>query len=134
MAITLEDTGVLSRRGIAKAVGQPRSTVLDFLRAYSEFKGAADTGEGTTHLYIPDNQVKPDVDLSYLTWIGRYIVRKRPDVIINGGDFADMESLSAYDIGKRAAEGKRVYKDIEAAKDGMDALMTPLLELQQQQR
>lgn len=133
-AIALEDTGVLSRRGIAKAVGQPRSTVLDFLRAYSQFKTEADTGEGTTHLYIPDNQVKPGVDLSYLTWVGKYIVRKRPDVIILAGDFADMPSLSSYDVGKRAAEGQRVQKDIDAAIEGMTLLLKPLRDLQAQQK
>ena len=45
------------------------------------------------HLVIPDCQVKSDVPLENLEWIGRYIVDKKPDVIINIGDFADMPSL-----------------------------------------
>jgi len=58
---------------------------------------------------IPDCQVKPGVDLSYLTWIGKYLAEKKPDVIVCIGDFADMESLSLYDVGKKSFEG-RTYK------------------------
>lgn len=133
-ALALLATETLSRREIAEMIGVPRSTCLDFLKAYGDFKTPEKVStEGTTHLYIPDNQVKEGIDTTYLTWIGKYIVRKRPDVIVCAGDFADMESLSSYDVGKRAAEGKRVYKDIAAAKEGMDAMITPLWELQRKQ-
>ena len=67
------------------------------------------------HLIIPDTQVKRDVDLSYLEWIGKYIVDKKPDVIVQIGDFADMPSLSSYDVGKKSFEGRRYKDDIEAA-------------------
>lgn len=133
-AVKLAETGLMSWRGIARELGVARSTVSDYLRSYYEFRnGGKESEGGNTHLYIPDNQVKPGVDLDYLEWIGKYIVRKRPDVIINAGDFADMESLGGYDIGKRTAEGKRVQKDIDAAKEGMDRLLTPLWELQREQ-
>lgn len=131
-AIALANTNTISWRGIAELLKVPRSTVSDFLRGYEKFKDVEKLG-GITHLYIPDNQVKDGVDLSYLDWIGQYIVRKRPDVIINAGDFADMESLSTYDIGKKSAEGKRVQKDIEAAKKAMKILLKPLRDLQQKQ-
>lgn len=78
------------------------------------------------HLIIPDTQVKPDVDLSYLEWIGQYIVEKKPDVLIQIGDFADMPSLSSYDIGKKSFEGRRYKDDIKAAVEGMDILLAPL--------
>ena len=67
------------------------------------------------HLIIPDTQVKRGVDLSYLEWIGKYIVDKKPDVIVQIGDFADMPSLSSYDVGKKSFEGRRYKDDIEAA-------------------
>lgn len=134
-ALALAKTDTMSWRGIAKLIGVPRSTCSDFLRGYYEFKNGGDEDStGNVHLYIPDNQVKKGVDLSYLDWIGKYIVRKRPDVIVNGGDFADMESLSSYDKGKRTAEGKRVQADIDAAINGMEILLKPLRELQEQQR
>lgn len=77
-------------------------------------------------LYIPDLQVKPGHDLTYLTRIGEYIVEKQPDVVIQGGDLADMESLSTYDAGKKAFEGRRYTKDVECAIDAQVKLFEPL--------
>ena len=80
------------------------------------------------HFVIPDVQVKPEHDTSYLTRIGRYIVDKKPDVIICIGDFADMPSLSSYDVGTRAFEGRRYRHDIEAVHAAMDNLFSPIRE------
>ena len=79
------------------------------------------------HLIIPDCQVKPGVPLNHLDWAGKYTAEKRPDVIVCLGDFADMASLSSYDVGKKKFEGRRLRKDIDAAKRGMEILMTPIL-------
>lgn len=81
-----------------------------------------------THLVIPDTQVKPGQDLTFLTRIGKYIVNKKPDVVIQIGDFSDMESLSFYDKGTKNFEGRRYKKDIEAAYQAMEALLSPLYE------
>lgn len=78
------------------------------------------------HLVIPDIQAKDGVPLEHLTWIGKYIVDKKPDVIICIGDFADMPSLSSYDKGKKSFEGRRYKKDIAAARLAMDLLLAPL--------
>ena len=80
------------------------------------------------HAVIPDVQSKSGVDFKYLTKIGTYLVEKKPEKWICLGDFADMPSLSSYDVGKKAFEGRRYTKDIEASKDAMDALLTPLWE------
>jgi len=80
-----------------------------------------------THCVIPDTQIKPGVPLEHLRWAGQYIAEKRPDVIIQIGDFADMESLSSYDRGKASAENKRYKADIEAAHKGMEMLMEPIV-------
>lgn len=90
--------------------------------------------DGCTHLVIPDTQMKPDISTNYLKCIGEYIVDKKPDVIIHLGDHADMPSLSTYDKGKGSAEGKRVKRDIESAKEGMRVLLEPLRKLQEAQR
>lgn len=42
------------------------------------------------------------------------------------GDWADMPSLSSYDVGKRQHEGRRYRLDIGAANIGMDTLMEPI--------
>jgi hypothetical protein len=83
-----------------------------------------------TILFIPDCQVKPETDLTYLQAIGEYIVDKKPDIIVNAGDFFDFPSLSSYDKGKLNFEGRRLKADIEAGKRGMDTLLRPLREYQ----
>src|SRR4051812_29162536 len=42
---------------------------------------------GRMHLVIPDCQVKPGVRTDHMDWIGNFIVEKKPDVIVNIGDF-----------------------------------------------
>lgn len=79
-----------------------------------------------THLFIPDTQVTPDTPTDHLTWIGKYIIDQKPDVIIQIGDFADMESLSSYDKGKRSFEGRRYIRDIDAARKAMAELLQPM--------
>lgn len=64
-------------------------------------------------LVIPDCQVKPGVPLDHMSWIGKLIVDKKPDVIVNIGDFADIPSLSSYDVGKKSFEGRRYVDDLE---------------------
>ena len=59
-----------------------------------------------THFVLPDVQAKDGNDFNFLSCIGRYIVDKKPDVIVCLGDFADMESLSSYDVGKKSFEGQ----------------------------
>jgi len=79
------------------------------------------------HLVIPDVQAKEGTDFSFLKGIGNYIVDKKPEVIVCIGDWADMPSLSSYDIGKKSFEGRRYVKDIQAAHEAMEALLAPLV-------
>lgn len=75
---------------------------------------------------LPDVQAKPGNDFQFLTAIGNYITEKRPDVVVQLGDFADMQSLSSYDIGKKQFEGRRYKADIESAHRAMEALLAPI--------
>jgi len=86
------------------------------------------------HLVIPDVQAKPGHDFTYLTNIGKYLVEKKPDKVICLGDFADMPSLSSYDVGKKSFEGKRYVKDIDASHEAMKALLTPLWDFNERVR
>ena len=70
---------------------------------------------GRVHMVLPDIQAKPNVKHDHLEWIANFAIEKRPDVIIQIGDWADMPSLSLYDKGKRCYEGRRYVKDIESA-------------------
>jgi len=81
-----------------------------------------------THLVIPDVQAKEGNDFTYLRCLGNFIVQKKVDTIICIGDFADMESLSTYDRGLKSFEGRSYQKDVWAAREAMDALLTPMFE------
>jgi hypothetical protein len=81
---------------------------------------------GRMHIVLPDIQAKQGVPMQHMTWIGNYIVEKKPDVIIQIGDWADMPSLSSYDRGKREAENKRYVKDIEACRKSQELLQDPI--------
>ena len=85
-------------------------------------------------LVIPDMQVKPGVDTSYIDAIASYILDKQPDVIVNLGDMADMPSLSSYDQGKKAFEGRRYKDDIQSVIDAQIKLFQPLAAYQERQR
>lgn len=139
-AIALDSTGTMSKRDISKMLKVPKSTVSDMLRKYYGTLAATNEPEVIkqkdlpTHLVIFDTQVRPEVPTDYLDWIGQYIARKQPDVIMHLADHADMPSLSSWDKGKRAAENKRVKIDIDAAIEGMRVLLAPMRALQARQR
>jgi hypothetical protein len=79
-----------------------------------------------THLVLPDVQAKPGNDFTFLEHVGRYMVDKKPDVVVCIGDFADMPSLSSYDKGKKSFEGRRYLADIETSHEAMSALLEAL--------
>ena len=79
-----------------------------------------------TILVIPDVQLRDGDDTAFLTAIGRYIVDKKPTTVVCIGDFSDMPSLSSYDVGKKAFEGRRYSIDVAAVRRGMDCLLEPL--------
>ena len=83
-------------------------------------------GKPTVHAVIPDCQVKAGVDTSYLEWVGRYIADKRPDVIVQIGDFGDLQSLSSYDRGKRSSALLTYADDVQAVRKAMKRLMAPI--------
>ena len=86
------------------------------------------------HLLIPDVQLRPGDNLEFLRCIGNYIVAKKPDKIIQIGDFVDMPSLSSYDVGKKSFEGRRYKDDIQIGIDGMNSLLGPLKEYNSKQK
>lgn len=79
----------------------------------------------STHLVIPDTQVKPGVPTDHLRWIGNYILDRRPDVVVHLGDHWDMESLSSYDRGRLAMEGRRLKADVDAGNRALRLITAP---------
>ena len=78
-------------------------------------------------MVIPDTQIRPGDDFAFLDAIGRYAVEMKPDIIVHLGDFADMPSLSSHDkAGSKSMEGQRYKADIQASKDAMKVLLSPV--------
>lgn len=78
---------------------------------------------------LPDAQVRLGVCTKHLLAAGKYIVDKRPDIIICLGDFFDLPSLSVYDKkGSKSFEGKRYKDDIEAGNAAMRLFLSPIKE------
>lgn len=85
--------------------------------------------KGRIHIVIGDTQVKPGVPTDHLGWIGRHIAEKYAggDVaLIHLGDHWDMPSLSSYDRGKRASEGRRYAEDVKAGNAAFRRLSNPI--------
>ena len=75
----------------------------------------------TTHLWIPDTQVRSGVPTQHIEAIGNYILEKQYDKIIVGGDWWDMKSCSDHNAAIEQ-EGLRVADDIEAGRRAMHLL------------
>lgn len=75
---------------------------------------------------IPDVQAMPGVPMEHLTWCGKYLADKQPDVIMCVGDFGDFPSLSHFDRGTLQFEGRRYKKDLDAFHRAMELLMNPI--------
>lgn len=121
----------------AGATDIPRGT-LEFRLQQARLKGLRPTVRkdapriyqrqrlGRMHMVIPDVQSKPGVQNDHLSWIGNYAVEKKPDVIVCIGDFWDFPSLSRYDKGKLAFEGRRYVHDVKAGRTAMEKFLKPI--------
>lgn len=116
---------------IAGELGIPDRTVRHNLQVHAELlsqtKVAPKVVDGSkvrkpTIFVIADTQCKQGISLDYMHWVGSYIKRKKPDIIVHIGDHYDMASLSTYDKGQLSAEGKRVKADIEAGDKGIEII------------
>jgi hypothetical protein len=81
-----------------------------------------------THVFIPDTQITPDTPVDHIKWIGRYLqelLSKREGrvVVVQIGDWHDMQSLSSYDKpGSKNAEGNRIQDDLDVGNAQIDVL------------
>lgn len=77
---------------------------------------------GRTHVVVPDPHAHFQHNNDRAEWLGKLILDVKPDVVIVGGDLADMPSLSSYDKGKKSFQGRTYRADIDAALDFNDRL------------
>lgn len=118
---------------IHKALGVPYDTVYGALRKLNEYFDANTVKSNMrlpTIFVIGDTQCKQGIDLDYMKWIGYYIARKRPDIIIHIGDHYDMAALSSYDKASLKAEGRRIIEDIRAGDLGLELIEKEIAKVQ----
>ena len=82
--------------------------------------------EGLKIALLPDVQAMPGVDFTHLRAYGNYIADKQPDVVVSIGDFGDFPSLSHFERGTLAFEGRRYKKDLAAFHEAMETFMGPI--------
>jgi len=86
------------------------------------------------HMIIGDSHSKPGVSNERFSILGEYALKHRPDVIIDMGDWGDMESLCSYDKGTKGFEGRRYTADVEAAREARALFNAPIDKYNARQR
>lgn len=66
------------------------------------------------HLVFTDAHAHPEYNNNRAEWLGKLIADVKPDVVVNGGDAADMPSLCSYDKGTKSFHSRSYAADIAA--------------------
>jgi predicted phosphodiesterase len=82
--------------------------------------------ENVEILVIADPHDQPGTDQSRFEIAGRFALERQPEYIVCLGDFAEMGSLSKYDVGRVSAEGKRYCDDIASAHKALALFNKPI--------
>lgn len=75
---------------------------------------------------IGDPHSSPETDNRRFDWLGNFILEQEPELVVCIGDFADLNSLSSYDRGKKSAELRRYRNDVAACHDALSRINGPL--------
>lgn len=79
-----------------------------------------------THLWLPDPHAHYKHTNERADWIAKLINDIKPDVVVCGGDSADMPSLASYDKGKKSFQGRTYRADIDAHLDFQERMWAPV--------
>lgn len=85
-------------------------------------------------ILIGDPHSSPDTSNDRFSWLGNMILEVEPELVVCIGDFADLNSLSSYDKGKKSAELRRYRNDVNACHDALDRINKPLEEYNKQRK
>lgn len=77
-------------------------------------------------LILPDAHVHPNYPNHRFDYLGKFLLDKKPDVLVCLGDFADMPSLSSYDRGTKGFEGRRYRIDLEHVRNALERMKEPM--------
>jgi hypothetical protein len=78
------------------------------------------------YLIVPDPHAHPDHNNDRADWLGKFILDRKPDVVVNMGDTWDLPSLSSFDKGKASFNGANYEKDMDAGLDFQDRMWQPI--------
>lgn len=97
----------------------PEKVIPPYLQPIRRMR-VASPPQGLRIAVIPDGQVHEGVPIDHWTWVGKYLAIKKPDVIVNLGDFTDFPSISSHNSrGSLQLEGARYKKDVDSSKRAM---------------
>jgi predicted phosphodiesterase len=86
-------------------------------------------------LLISDAHVEPEQDLTRFEKCAKLIVDRKPDRIIQLGDFVSLSSISGWDMSKKLMmEGRRYQEDVKAGREAANLLFSEIDKLQARQR
>lgn len=80
----------------------------------------------STYLILPDQHAVAYHNNDRADWAAKLIIDIKPTVVVNMGDAIDLESLSTYDKGKRAFQGRSYKRDLDAHLEFQDRLWGPV--------
>lgn len=69
---------------------------------------------------VPDAHVRSGVSIKRFEALGNYVMEHQPSHVVQLGDWADMPSLSSYDVGKKSFEGRTYKADVKSVNASID--------------
>lgn len=139
--IKTSDIGDVSRISISKsgfAISVTPKSELDNIDEIAELprfnskaarkrsKKSKEENGPATHIIIPDTQIEPGRDWRHIIWAAQFINDHyhltQNLKVIHLGDHWNMGSLSSYDKGKGAMEGRRYLADIASGNEAFEPL------------
>jgi hypothetical protein len=80
----------------------------------------------TTHLFTTDQHAHYKHNNKRADYLAELVLDTKPDTVIFGGDLFDMPSLSSFDKGRKAFQGRTYRADIDTGSDFLDRYFTRL--------
>ncbi len=77
-------------------------------------------------LCVFDSHGHPEYNNKRFDYLAPLIIDEQPDIVVHGGDGADMPSLASYDKGKRSFVGRSYAKDVNSFLDGQERMWYPV--------
>ena len=79
------------------------------------------------HLIIPDAHTHPGDNPRRFAWLNNLILDRKPEVIVQIGDWWDMGSLCSYDAGKKEFVFQNLKDDIETGHQAEEIAFGPII-------